>query len=108
MTNPFEVIDARLSNIENLLLDIKHKPDPGNHPESDNILSIEQAANFLNLSKLTLYGKVSRRELPVSKRGKRLYFLRSELEQYIKSGHKKTVDELKMEASETMKRRRVL
>lgn len=26
MNNPFETIDARLSNIENLLLDIKHQP----------------------------------------------------------------------------------
>ncbi len=24
--NPFDLIDARLSNIENLLLDIKHQP----------------------------------------------------------------------------------
>jgi hypothetical protein len=26
MSNPFDIIDARLSNIENLLLDIKHSP----------------------------------------------------------------------------------
>lgn len=26
MRNPFDIIDARLSNIENLLLDIKHSP----------------------------------------------------------------------------------
>ena len=26
MNNPFEVIDARLSNIESLLLDLKHTP----------------------------------------------------------------------------------
>ena len=26
MNNPFETIDARLSNIENLLLDLKHTP----------------------------------------------------------------------------------
>ena len=26
MNNPFEAIDARLSNIENILLDLKHFP----------------------------------------------------------------------------------
>jgi hypothetical protein len=26
MNNPFEIIEARLTNIENLLLDIKHAP----------------------------------------------------------------------------------
>jgi hypothetical protein len=26
MNNPFEVIEARLSSIENLILDLKHKP----------------------------------------------------------------------------------
>jgi hypothetical protein len=29
MSNPFEEIEVRLSNIESLLLDIKHKPIDG-------------------------------------------------------------------------------
>ena len=35
MNNPFEVIDARLSNIESLLLDLKHTP-PTNEQKEKN------------------------------------------------------------------------
>ena len=33
MNNPFETIDKRLSFIEQLLIDIKHKPDQSRLPE---------------------------------------------------------------------------
>lgn len=50
------------------------------------LLNIQEAAEFLNLSKSTLYNKVNKRELPVMKQGNRLYFSRMELTGYIKSG----------------------
>ena len=99
MNNPFEVIEARLSSIENLILDLKHNPlrvEPTEHPEQ--LLSIQQAAAFLSLSVPTLYSKVSKGELPVMKRGKRLYFSRTELMEYIKEGRKKSNAEIEAEA----------
>lgn len=90
MTNPFELIDARLSNIETLLLDLKHQPqqvEPTAIP--DQLLTIQQAAELLHLSVPTLYSKVSKRELPCMKRGKRLYFSQNELVEYVKHGGKK-------------------
>ena len=99
MNNPFEVIEARLSSIENLILDLKHKPtkvEPTDQPEQ--LLTIQQAAEFLSLSVPTLYSKVSRGELPVMKRSKRLYFSRTELMEYIKEGRKKTNAEIEQEA----------
>ncbi|REE82139.1 AlpA family transcriptional regulator [Lutibacter oceani] len=54
--------------------------------KKNDLLNIQEAATFLNLSKATLYNKVSKRELPVMKQGKRLYFSREELTSYIKSG----------------------
>ena len=99
MNNPFEVIETRLSSIENLILDLKHNPlrvEPTEHPEQ--LLSIQQAAEFLSLSVPTLYSKVSKGELPVMKRGKRLYFSRTELMEYIKEGRKKSNAEIEAEA----------
>ncbi|SDK57038.1 transcriptional regulator, AlpA family [Pedobacter sp. ok626] len=61
-------------------------------PHSD-LLTITQAAEFLKLSVPTLYTKVSRGEIPVNKRGKRLYFSTGELSAWIKAGKKKTVEE---------------
>ena len=51
MNNPFDLIEARLSSIENLILDLKHKPtkvEPTKQPEQ--LLTVQEAAQFLNLT----------------------------------------------------------
>jgi len=98
MNNPFEVIEARLSSIENLILDLKHKPqtvEPTEQPEQ--LLTIKEAAEFLSLTVPTMYSKVSKREIPCMKRSKRLYFSNSELLEYLKGGRKKTSSEIQQE-----------
>lgn len=99
LNNPFLEIETRLSNIENLILDLKHQPlkvEPTTPPEQ--LLTIQEAAEFLNLSVPTMYSKVSKNELPVMKRSKRLYFSRTELMNYIKEGRKKSNAEIEAEA----------
>ena len=99
MNNPFEVIEARLSSIENLILDLKHQPtkvEPTDQPEQ--LLTIQAAAKFLSLTVPTMYSKVSKGELPVMKRSKRLYFSRTELLEYLKDGRKKSNAEIEQEA----------
>jgi excisionase family DNA binding protein len=61
---------------------------------TDDLLNIEQAAQFLDLAVATVYSKVCRKELPVNKKGKRIYFYRSELTDWIKKGRRQTLDEL--------------
>ena len=75
-------------------------------PEQDQLLTIQQAADFLNLSVPTIYGLVSRSLIPVNKKGKRLYFSKFELTAWIKTGRKKTVTEIVLEANEFTKRKR--
>ena len=58
--------------------------------QQEEFLTVKQASELLNLSVPTLYSKVSKGELPVMKRGKRLYFSKQELTEYIKSGRKLT------------------
>jgi excisionase family DNA binding protein len=62
--------------------------------DTENPISIQQAATLINLSISTIYGKVCRREIPVSKRGKRLYFNKTELLEWIKAGKRKTLAEI--------------
>ena len=62
--------------------------------QQEEFLTVKQASELLNLSVPTLYSKVSKGELPVMKRGKRLYFSKQELTEYIKSGRKLTNDEV--------------
>ena len=99
MNNPFAEIEARLNSIENLILDLKHHPrkvEPTNPPEQ--LLTVQQAAKFLNLTVPTIYSKVSKGELPVMKRSKRLYFSSTELMEYLKEGRKKSNAEIEAEA----------
>lgn len=70
--------------------------DTCDHPEQ--LLSIDEAAEFLRLAKPTLYSKVSKNELPYMKRGKRLYFSRTELMDYLKKGRIKSKEEIEQEA----------
>ena len=108
MINPFESIDARLSNIESLLLDLKHYPlsPVQNSSDADDVLTVKEAAKFLTLSIPTIYGLISKGELPVMKRSKRCYFSKKELLSYLKEGRKKTVFETAKEAEEFIQNRR--
>ena len=108
MENPFEQIDHRLTNIEELLLDIKNQlenPSPAPEP-TEEILTVEQTAKYLNLTKATIYSKVSRGDLPVMKRGGRLYFSQQDLLDHLKQGRKKTNDEKSKEADDYLLRTR--
>ena len=88
-------ISDKVNNIERLLL-VKSETE---QTEIADLLTIKQAADFLTLSVPTLYGLVHRSEIPVNKRGKRLYFSKQELTNWIKAGRKKTNDEISKEAS---------
>ena len=66
--------------------------------QADQYLTVEEAAEFLSLSIPTIYSKVSKRELPYMKRGKRLYFSREDLESYLEDGRVKTIKEVEREA----------
>jgi len=82
----------KLENIERLLLD---KSKNQQSLKEDQLLSVKQAAAFLNLAVPTIYTKVSKRELPVMKRYKRLYFSKHELTTYLKEGRQLTHVEIK-------------
>ena len=84
-----------ISSIKQILLNNSYEKPV---EENDQLLSIKEAANFLNLSVPTIYSKVSKSELPVMKQGNRLYFSRKELMEYLKLGRKKTNDEIAQEA----------
>jgi excisionase family DNA binding protein len=49
-------------------------------------MNITQVANFLSVSKDTIYRKTSNIQIPYHKNGKRLYFKRSEIIKWIEAG----------------------
>ena len=69
MNNPVESIETRLSNIENLLLDIKHKPD-----ETENKLhSVKSLALLSGVSELTVRNWIIEGKIQAKRIGRRLF-----------------------------------
>jgi excisionase family DNA binding protein len=66
--------------------------------QADQLLTVDQAAAFLTLAKPTIYAMISRGDLPNLKRGKRVYFQKSDLLNYLKEGRRKTYQQIKEEA----------
>lgn len=83
---------------ENILKAVKIKES--SIEDSEELLTVQETAQFLNLAVATIYSKVSRGELPVMKQGKRLYFSSTELMQYLKEGRKKTYTEMEASAKD--------
>ena len=109
MTNPFETIEDRLSNIENLLHDLQSKSqNKGNTAQTaeKDLLTVSQTADFLSLAVPTIYSMVSRGNLPFMKRSKRIYFSRTELMDYLKAGRKQTTAEMVENADQYMIKRK--
>jgi predicted DNA-binding transcriptional regulator AlpA len=59
---------------------------------ADSILTIEETSEFLHVQKQTLYSYVSKGLIPNHKRAGRVYFLKGELIDCIKSGNKRPFD----------------
>jgi len=96
-------LTKEVSELKQLLL---QKSDQPITIPSEQLLNVKEAADFLNLSVPTVYSKVSRGELPVMKRGKKLHFSKTELMQYLKDGRKLTNSEIETEAENYLQKRR--
>jgi len=92
-----EIMD-RLLRIERLLESLSTSDYSTKH-----LMTISEAAQFLSLSTSTIYSKVCKMEIPVHKKGKRLYFEMHELHEWIREGKRKTAEELHKAADEYLK-----
>ncbi len=84
MENPFEIINERLDRIENLLEKICTKIEDGdiNHAYSK-IIDINQLSTYLNISKSHIYKLTASNNIPHSKRGKKLYFKKENIDIWV-------------------------
>jgi len=54
---------------------------------SEKFFNINEAASFLRLATQTIYGFTSKNQIPFLKKGKRLYFKKSDLETWLTTGN---------------------
>jgi len=97
MENPFEIIMARLDEIESLIKAINKNSTADKETGLPQTMTLIQTAEYLGLSKATMYGYTASREIPHFKRGKRLYFRKAEIDQWISEGRVKTQKEIEIE-----------
>lgn len=78
--NPDELQDLMKEAISDYFF---HNP-ANSFQTQEKLMTIREAAQFLKCSIQTIYGKVSKKEIPFHKQGKRLYFSERELTKWIK------------------------
>lgn len=72
-----EVIRQLFEKVENIELLIGNLQP--NDPDENQLLTIQEAAEFLKVTVPSLYSRVSRKEIPVNKPVRRLYFYKNDL-----------------------------
>ncbi|GAB4035498.1 helix-turn-helix transcriptional regulator [Spirosoma jeollabukense] len=102
MTVDFQKLQNEVSETHRLvlfLLDRLDQPTLSTTP-ADELLSVGQAADLLNLTSATVYGMVYEKRIPFCKPpgSSRLYFVRSELLEWVRNGRKATAEELDEQA----------
>ena len=73
----------------------------------EKFLTVTEAAEFLSLAPQTIYGLISRREIPCMKRQKRVYFSMIQLISWLEAGHQKTRAEIAAESHPKLARKGV-
>jgi excisionase family DNA binding protein len=104
---PIEDLQTVIIDCVNSCLKNNKQVNRESPPESDRFLNIKQAAEMLNLTVPTIYGLVHEAKIPVSKKGRRLYFSKQELMAWVKSGRRKTHEEISVEAEAILKKKRI-
>ncbi|PLW99248.1 MAG: DNA-binding protein [Marinilabiliales bacterium] len=91
-------VGHKLEELKSLIL------QKNNHSiqDEEQLLTVEECAAFLHVSKATIYKHISKGDIPVMKRFGQNYFLKSELIAYLKTGRKKTNAEIENEAEDRL------
>jgi excisionase family DNA binding protein len=101
---PFTVdqLNRKLDDVLHLL---KQQANLPTTDQPDRLLNIREAGEFLTLARPTIYALVSKGQIPFCKpKGtKRLYFNKQELSDWVQSGRKQTISEIKEQATTYLK-----
>ncbi len=102
MNNPFESIESRLSNIENLILDIKHLPKNNSSELTGDTdpKNIDDIVKLTGYKKKTIYGYCQNNTIPYHKKNGRIFFFKAEIIDWIQSGKQKTIKEIESETDD--------
>lgn len=75
----------KVEKVEDLLQQLIDRKPQSENKSQRTLLNVEQACQYLGMSKSTFYYKVERREIPAIKQGKRYYIYQDELDAWLES-----------------------
>ena len=102
MENPFELIENKLNRIEDLLNEIKESYSKRHESDSDiKWFNLTELCHYhpSKPTKATVYGWVHSMIIPHYKSGKKLRFLKSEIDAWLSIGKRKTISEIEEDAN---------
>ena len=85
---PIEDLQTLIIDCVNTCLKYEEDRKVQHTQKNKELLTINEAAEYLSLATQTIYGLVNRSKIPFMKKGKRLYFSTSELKVWVKSGNR--------------------
>ena len=96
MENPFEIIVARLETIEDLLLDLKRANGLTDARDTPNtpvkVMDMQMLCQYVpTLKRSTVYDLTAAGKIPHSKHGKRLYFDKNAIDQWLLENQRGTI-----------------
>lgn len=95
-----------IREIKGLLAEKSKDPDP----EPDHWYDIADLCSYLpdKPVRATIYEKVQKRKIPFRRSGKKLIFLKSEIDEWLRSGRQKTYSEISAQADEYLTKKKGL
>lgn len=97
-----EAMAYLINKVEKLEALLSNNARSENATESDKWFDIQELCSYLpdRPARQTVYGWIGQRLIPYHKKGKKLQFLKSEIDSWLKADKRRTVEELKSEALE--------
>ena len=102
MENPFELILAKLDRIENAIANLKIT-NPA--PKMFAPMNVREVSEYLKISVSSIYKLTSSSGIPHYKSGKKLYFKKEDIDEWIFSNRIKTKDDIEKEAMEYIRKK---
>lgn len=102
MENPFELILAKLDRIENAIANLKITNPV---PTMSAPMNVGEVSEYLKISVSSIYKLTSSSEIPHYKSGKKLYFKKDEIDEWVFSNRIKTKDDIEKEAMEYIRKK---
>ena len=90
-----EIVDKIVERLASSKQELIHHEE---NKDAKEYLSVEEASELIRLAVTTIYGLTHNKAIPYLKKGRKLWFKRSELLQWLDSGRKETKEESEADA----------